>query len=177
VKKILWTALALVALVTSAHAVQFKNNKDPAFKDLGFSLHARRIIDGLTQGENITISITATANPVVQCINPTNDKVFPPSSTPDPIGVSGFSRINKALISDEGRVLMNVATDAPPLNIEGAPDCAKHQTIEEITDLRFTQAHIVISQPPSTPVLTVTCTFNPPTNDGLVPPAEVSCVY
>jgi hypothetical protein len=59
--------------------------------------------------------------------------------------------------------------------IPGAPDCANPNWTEEITDLSFTSATITVEQPFGTVVLTVNCTFEPPTTNGAVPRAQVAC--
>ena len=59
--------------------------------------------------------------------------------------------------------------------IAGAPDCPNPQWTEAISDLAFTSAVITIQQPPGTTVLTVSCTFSPPTSNGPVPGGSVSC--
>jgi hypothetical protein len=57
----------------------------------------------------------------------------------------------------------------------GAPDCPNPKWTEAIEDLAFTSATIVVEQPAGTAVLTVTCSFAVPTEDGAVPTSDVLC--
>jgi hypothetical protein len=70
-----------------------------------------------------------------------------------------------------------VTTTGPQTPIPGAPDCPNPNWSEDITDLAFTSAAITVQQPGSTGpvVLTVTCTFSPPTEDGVVSASDVQC--
>ena len=62
-----------------------------------------------------------------------------------------------------------------PNPIPGAPGCPNSSWTETITDLSFTQATVTVQQPAGTTVLSVSCTFNPPTQNGPVPANKVSC--
>jgi hypothetical protein len=75
-------------------------------------------------------------------------------------------------------------TTSPPTNltVAGAPDCPNSRWLEKITDIAFTSATISLRQGTTTALATaqMTCTFNPPTANGNVPPnsyASASCVY
>jgi hypothetical protein len=169
-------AIAALALSASAaSAAQFRSNLNPGFSDLGVSLQARRIIEGLTQGQNVAIHLLATAQVTVSCVNPNNDHTSPPQGTPAPIAVTGFQNISAGLISEQGRTLMNLATAPPPTVIAGSPDCKAHD-VEEITDLSFARARIIVEQPTGNQVLEARCRINPPSANGAVPAGNVSCV-
>jgi hypothetical protein len=75
-----------------------------------------------------------------------------------------------------GTVSFNVQTTSAPATIAGAPGCPNPQWTEAIVDVAFTSATLTVEQPAATVVLTVQCTFNPPTANGGVDPATVTCV-
>ena len=74
-----------------------------------------------------------------------------------------------------GTVSFSVTTLPPTSPIPGAPDCPNPNWTEAITDLQFTSATIIVEQPPPTIVLTVSCTFAPPTINGPVTKQTVTC--
>jgi hypothetical protein len=169
------TIAALVLFTGAAHAVQFRNNLNPAFFDLGVSLQARRIIENLTQGQNVAIHLIATAQVTASCVNPNNDHAKPTQSTPAPIAVTGFQNIPASQINERNRALMNVVTAPPPAVIEGSPDCNGHD-VEEITDLKFIRARIIVEQPTGNQVLEARCRINPASANGAIPAGNVTCV-
>jgi hypothetical protein len=71
-------------------------------------------------------------------------------------------------------VTFDVTTDQPTTPIPGAPGCPNSKWVETIVDLSFTSATLTVIQSGNT-VFTATCTFNPPTSDGLVPGNTVTC--
>jgi hypothetical protein len=83
-----------------------------------------------------------------------------------------------------GNVTITTVTDAPVTPIPGAPDCPNPQWTEDITDMAFTSATIRLFQDANANgvfdagelVLTVNCTFSPPTSDGSVPRTGFTCV-
>jgi hypothetical protein len=172
--KLALTAGALALLALPASAAEFKNGGEPTFRDLGISLSARKIVTGLAQ-QRAFVLLTASANVSAECLNPDSGHTKPTNQTPEPITVSGSSLIGKNRVSPNGRALMVVFTNPPALEVEGSPDCNSHDT-EVITDLAFTDAQITIRQPRGTVVLSASCTFVPPTSNGLVPAGAVTCV-
>jgi hypothetical protein len=74
-----------------------------------------------------------------------------------------------------GNTPFAVVTEPPVTPIAGAPDCPNPNWTEDIVDLQFTSAVIVVEQPPGTEVLTVTCTISPPSSNGPIPGGNVSC--
>jgi hypothetical protein len=82
-----------------------------------------------------------------------------------------------------GNVTIRTRTDPPVTPVAGAPDCPNPNWTENITNMAFTSATITLFQDsnengifdPGELVLTVNCTFDPPTSDGLVPESGFTC--
>jgi hypothetical protein len=172
---LIFAIAALAISASAASAVQFRNNLNPGFADLGVSLQARRIIEDLTPGQGIAIHLLATAQVTAQCVNPNNDHAKPTQGTPANITVTGFQFIPRNQINSANRALMNVITAPPPTVIDGSPDCTGHDS-EEITDLSFIRARIIVEQPSGTQVLEARCRINPASANGAIPAGNVSCV-
>ena len=170
-KKFLIAAAALVTATTIAFAADFRGGGNPSFVDIGLSLNAKKLIVGLTDNVRGVIRISAEANVTAECTSPGgNSKPV----AADPVSVAGIQGIPRRFIVD-GKARMNVVTFAPPTEIAGAPDCPSDRWTETITDLQFTSATITVEQPVGTVVLTRTCTFSPPTSNGIVIPTTVTC--
>jgi hypothetical protein len=170
-------AAILIALtmtgVAVAQNVHLKPpNKNPSFVDGGLFLRAVGALAGLGSGD-VLVSLTAQANVISTCTNPAG-ATNPPGQNPAPITVSGSQAIPASEVKN-GNTSFNVRTESPPSTILGAPDCPNPQWTETITDLLFTSAVITVEQPFGTVVLTVSCTFTSPTQNGSVPPGNVVC--
>lgn len=169
--------VGVTATVAAAASVHLKGGKnaEPSFTDgPGLTLNAAGELSGLGNGD-VLVTITAQADVTATCSNPSADGEHqPPGQNPAPISVSGSQSIPAEEIKN-GNTPFNVTTVAPPSTIEGAPDCANPNWTETIQDLSFTSAVITVEQPPGTVVLTVTCSFSPPTSNGPVPGGNVSC--
>jgi len=163
-------ALATVAVASSVHLKP--PNRAPTFIDQGLTLRSTGSLAGLGNGD-IQITLDATANATATCTNPAG-QTQPPGQNPAPVSVSGGQSIPAGEIQN-GNVDFNVVTEAPVTPIPGAPECPNPNWTENITDLSFTAATMTVEQPPGTVVLTVSCTFNPPTSNGTVPRNTVSC--
>jgi len=147
-------------------------NRNPTFQDLGLALRANGNLAGLGNGD-VVIFLTAQADVTSTCTNPAG-ATQPPGQNPAPITVAG----SQAIPADEiknGNVSFSVLTQAPSPTIAGAPDCPNPNWTEAIEDLAFTSATIRVEQPAENVVLTVSCTFTPPTSNGVVPSSNVSC--
>jgi hypothetical protein len=178
-KKLIMGLVAGAAALTMAGAadaasVHLKGgrNAEPAFTDQGLSLSASGDLAGLGGGD-VVVSMDATANVTSTCTNQGGNQA--PGQNPAPITVSGATRIPASEIKN-GNTPFAVDTVPPPAVIAGAPDCPNSNWTERIEDLAFTSAVIVVEQPEGTTVLTVTCSFSPPTSDGAVPAGTVTCV-
>ena len=177
------TALLTVAVLVvgalaapvSAASVHLKGGKnaEPSFTDGGLTLSASGALAGLGNGD-VLVTLVATADVTSSCINPGTGEHRPPGQNPAPITVTGSQAIPEDEIKN-GTTPFGVATASPSPVIAGAPDCPNIHWTETIEDLAFTTATITVEQPEGTLVLTVTCTFSPPTSDGAVPGNTVSC--
>jgi hypothetical protein len=162
-----------VAIPVSAANVHLKGGKnaEPAFYDYGLTLEGSGALAGLGNGD-VLITIEAMADVTSTCTNQGGNAA--PGQNPAPITVEGSVSIPEEEIKN-GNTPFTVETEAPPVEIPGAPDCPNPNWTETIDDLAFTDAIITVEQPEGTTVLTVSCTFDPPTADGSVPKGTVEC--
>ena len=160
---------AVPALAQNVHLKPPRSK--PAFFDGGLYLSAQGQLAGLGNGDVLVVMV-AQANVTSTCTN--NGGNAAPGQNPAPITVSGSEAIPASQVKN-GTTPFQVRTNAPDPLIAGAPDCPNPTWAESIDDLRFTSAHITIDQPPGNTVLTINCTFNPPTSDGPVPASSVTC--
>jgi hypothetical protein len=175
----IWTVLAvllaaaLTASVASASSVHLKGGKnaEPSFTDGGLFLSAAGELSGLGGGD-VVVEISATGNVTSTCTNKGSNPA--PGQNPAPITLTGTEVIPESEIKN-GTTPFNVSTTSAPATIAGAPDCPNANWTESIDDVAFTSATIKIYQPAGMLVLTVSCTFSPPTSDGPVPGGTVSC--
>jgi hypothetical protein len=160
---------AQTAFAASVHLKQFRN---PTFTDNGLTLTAAGALAGLGN-EDLLVTLSATGNVTATCTNPAGANQ-PPGQNPAEVTLTGSQSIPAAEIKN-GNVAFNVTTDPPVSPIPGAPGCPNPRWTETITDVAFTSATITVEQPPGTVVLTVTCTFSSPTQNGVVPSSNVTC--
>jgi hypothetical protein len=157
-------------LLASVHLKGGKN-AEPSFYDGGLTLMADGALSGLGNGD-ILVTLDAMANVTSTCTNQGGNAA--PGQNPAPISVSGSVAIPDEEIKN-GNTPFSVTTIAPPAIIPGAPDCPNANWTESIDDLAFTSALITVEQPAGTTVLTLSCTFDPPTSDGDVNKQDVTC--
>ena len=167
--------LALVLVVAAADAanVHLKGGKNakPSFFDNGLSLSGSGSLSGLGNGD-VLVTLSAEADVISTCRNAGGNAA--PGQNPAPLTVTGSVAIPASEIKN-GTTSFSVTTQAPNPVIAGAPDCPNTNWTESIDDLKFKSLTIAIEQPPGTPVLTITCTFSPPTSFGAVGGSNVSC--
>ena len=161
--------LESVAQESSVHLKGGPNAK-PSFIDNGITLTASGELAGLGN-QDIRVTLRAAGNVTATCTNRGGQQ--PPGQNPAPITVTGVESIPAREIKN-GNVGFTVTTNQQSV-VPGAPDCPNRNFTEKITDIRFTSATITVEQPPGTVVLTVRCTFSPPTSNGAVPASTVSC--
>jgi hypothetical protein len=168
-------ALAFLGTTAQAASVHFKGgrNAGPSFSDNGLTLTASGALAGLGN-QDLFIGLSATGNPTATCTNPSGSNQ-PPGQNPAPVTTAGSLEILSDEIEKNGSVPFSVTTDPPVTPVAGAPDCPNPRWTEEITDMAFTSAVITVEQPVGTVVLTASCTFSSPTEDGSVPRNQVSC--
>jgi hypothetical protein len=173
-----WLAsLATVAALLFATSAVAQNvhlkppNSEPSFTDNLLTLTAKANLAGLGGGD-VLINLNATADPTATCSNPSGANQ-PAGQNPAEVAVTGSVAIPASEIKN-GNLAFTVTTQPPVTPVAGAPDCPNPQWTETITDMAFTSAMIVVVQGMET-VLTVSCTFDPATSNGVVPAASVSC--
>lgn len=166
---------ASVAVAASVH-LKGGRNAEPAFTDNGLSLTASGALSGLGNAD-LTVTLSSSDAEVTStCTNQGGNAA--PGQNPAPLDVLGSQAIPAESVIN-GNVAFNVTTEAPASTIEGAPGCPNSNWTETIDDLAFTNATIIVRQPDTDGtgpiVLTVTCTFSEPTEDGAVASRDVSC--
>lgn len=165
--------LSLLSGLAIAGNVHLKPpHQPPTFVDLGLALASAGNLAGLGNGD-VVVSLSAQGNATATCTNPAGANQ-PPGQNPAPVTLTGVQIIPETEIKN-GNTPFNVRTTAPVTPIPGAPGCPNPHWTEDITDVSFTSATVTVEQPAANVVLTVTCTFNPPTVNGSVPPTSVVC--
>jgi len=167
-------ALVLVASVAGAASIHLKGGKnaEPTFFDLGTDLRVSGELAGLANAA-LTVDLSATGNPTATCHNPGKDENLPPGQNPAPVTLTGTVTITPDNISKNGNAPFAVEAVLASATVAGSPDCPNPNWTETILDIAYTSATVTVTQGSNT--FTVTCTFNPPTSDGLVPAQNVSC--
>jgi hypothetical protein len=176
-------AIAALSTVASAANPHLRNNvrPNPAFSDGGLVLTGTAAYTGLGNFDTLQ-TLDATANPTATCANPGTKQTQAPGQNPASVDVTGSTAVPAGDIKN-GNVTIGTTTTAPPTTVAGAPDCPNSSWTETITDLAFTSATIKLFQDSnengmfeaSELVLTVSCTFSPPTSNGPVPANTYSC--
>jgi hypothetical protein len=179
---VLVAAVAFVAAATAGSAhLKGGVKPNPAFTDNGLTLSATVAYAGLGNFDTLQ-KLSARANPTAECVNPGTGEHRPAGQNPASTEVTGSTAVPKGDIKN-GNVAITTTTGSPATPVPGAPDCPNPNWVENITGMAFTSATITLFQDsnangtfePGELVLTVSCTFNPPTSDGSVPASGYSC--
>jgi hypothetical protein len=163
--------LAVGLTATSALAASPHVKSGPSFTDNGLTLTATVTYAGLGNFDT-TQNLSATGNPTATCTNPAG-ATQPPGQNPASVTLTGSTSVPASDIKN-GNVTLTTTTNAPTSPIPGAPGCPNRKWTETITDVAFTSATITLSQNNSV-VVTVSCTFSPPTSNGPVPSSGFTC--
>lgn len=169
--------LGLVATTAMAASPHLKGRNPVSFTDNGLTLSATVSYAGLGNFDTFQ-ELTATGNTVSTCTNKGENPA--PGQNPAPTTTSGGTAVPASDIKN-GNVTISTTTNAPVTPIPGAPGCPNSNWTETIDDIAFTSATIKLSQDQDangsfeTLVLTVNCTFSPPTSDGSVPTSGFTC--
>ena len=169
--------LAQPALAQNPH---LKGNNPITFTDGGLVLTAEVDYAGLGNFDTLQ-TLSATGTPSATCTNPAG-ATQPPGQNPAEVNVTGSTAVPAGDIKN-GNVTISTTTAPPVTPIPGAPDCPNPQWTENITDVAFTSATIQLFQDSNENgifdagelVLTVNCTFSPPTSNGEVPRSGFTC--
>jgi len=175
---LLMAVSASVALAASPH---LKGNHPITFTDNILTLTAQVSYAGLGNFDTLQ-NLSATASPTGECINPGTGEHRPLGQNPAEVEVTGSTAVPAGDIKN-GNVTISTTTGAPVTPVVGAPDCPNPRWTENITDMAFTSATITLFQDSNGNgtfeagelVLTVNCTFSPPTSNGLVPESGFTC--
>jgi hypothetical protein len=176
-------AVALTATAAQAANPHLKGRDAVSFTDNGLTLSATVSYAGLGNFDTLQV-LTATGNPTATCTNPAG-ATQPPGQNPAPVTTTGTTPVNAGDIKN-GNVTISTTTAPPTSPIPGAPGCPNPMWTETITNVAFTSATIRLFQDQTagtdgpfgrweTLVLTVNCTFSPPTSNGPVPSSGFTC--
>ena len=165
------------AMAQNAH---LKGRNPIAFTDGGLTLSAAVSYAGLGNFDTLQV-LTATGGTTSTCTNQGGTQA--PGQNPAPVTLVGETPIAAGDIKN-GNVTISTRTAEPVTPVPGAPGCPNPNWTEEITDVSFTSATIKLFQDsnengmfedPAELVLTVNCTFSPPTSNGAVPRGGFTC--
>jgi hypothetical protein len=178
---LVFVAFALIAQQALAQNPHLKGRNPVRFTDNGLTLTTTVSYAGLGNFDTQQ-NVTASAQPTADCVNPGTGEHRPPGQNPAEVDVTGSTAVPAEDIKN-GNVTIATTTDPPVTPVPGAPDCPNPNWIENITDLAFTSATITLFQDSNESgtfesgelVLTVSCTFDPPTSNGSVPTSGFDC--
>ncbi|HSE82122.1 MAG TPA: hypothetical protein VLA87_10625 [Gaiellaceae bacterium] len=177
-------AMALMGVFAQEALAQnphLKGRNPVSFTDNGLTLSATVSYAGLGNFDTLQV-LTATGNTTSTCTNQGGNQA--PGQNPAPVTLVGATPVEADDIKN-GNVTISSTTDPPVTPVPGAPGCPNANWREDITDVSFSSATIRLFQDQTpadgefgrweTLVLTVSCTFSPPTSDGAVPRSGFTC--
>jgi hypothetical protein len=164
------------ALAQNAH---LKGRNPISFTDGGLTLSATVSYAGLGNFDTLQV-LTASGGTTSTCTNQGGNQA--PGQNPAPVTLVGETPIPAGDIKN-GNVTISTSTAAPVSPVPGAPGCPNSNWTEVITDVSFTSASIQLFQDSNENgmfeagelVLSVSCTFSPPTSNGAVPRTGFTC--
>jgi hypothetical protein len=164
------------ALAQNAH---LKGRNPISFTDNGLTLSATVSYAGLGNFDTLQV-LTASGGTASTCTNQGGNEA--PGQNPAPVTLVGETPIPAGDIKN-GNVTISTNTAAPVSPVPGAPGCPNSNWTEVITDVSFTSASIQLFQDSNENgmfeagelVLSVSCTFSPPTSNGAVPRTGFTC--
>jgi hypothetical protein len=176
------TVLLLAGLTTTAALAQnahLKGRNPVSFNDGGLFLTANVSYAGLGNFDTLQV-LTAQGNTASTCTNQGGTQA--PGQNPAPVSLVGETPIPAGDIKN-GNVTISTRTASPVSPVPNAPGCPNNNWTEVINDVSFTSARIQLFQDSNENgmfeagelVLTVNCTFSPPTSNGSVPSSGFSC--
>lgn len=174
-------AAILLPITATAANPHLKGQNPVSFTDNGLTLSATVNYAGLGNFDTLQV-LTASGNTASTCTNNGGNQA--PGQNPAPVTVAGATPVPAGDIKN-GNVTISTTTNAPVSPVPGAPGCPNSGWTENITNVFFTSATIRLFQDQTaasgdfgrweTLVLTVNCTFSPPTSNGAVPSSGFSC--
>jgi hypothetical protein len=178
---LVFVAVALIAQQALAVSPHLKGRNPVSFTDNILTLTATVSYAGLGNFDTLQ-NLAASAQPTADCVNPGTGEHRPPGHNPASVDVTGSTAVPAGDIKN-GNVTIATTTNPPATPVAGAPDCPNTNWTENITDMAFTSATITLFQDANANgtfeagelVLTVNCTFSPPTSNGPVPSSGFTC--
>lgn len=173
-------AVGIVGILASAGAFAAGSEKCPvrnlAFVDEGRSLSIDAELLNLRENRDVLVTMTATAEVALACVSPSGNE--PPGAQPDDLMVelSDSKTYSKSRIVN-GRLDIQLETDALGSKIAGAPDCPQclyEEWTETVESVRFIEMTLTVRQV-GRDTMVLLCSFDSPSKNGKVPSNDITC--
>jgi hypothetical protein len=163
-----------VAFAGPAPAEQSVENV--SFTDEGRSLSIAAEALGLDSERDAYVTLTATAEIELACINPRGNEPWWRQPDDLVIELSGANNYSKNAI-ESGRLELDLRTEQVELALPGAPHCPPcrrgREWTEQVKAVRFTGATLIVRQ--GDEQLALECSFAAPSQNGEIPNSELDC--